>query len=86
MAPFAGVGVNLGMHDALELGRAIIARRQNWPSSSVFTDANLLAAAIRDHEILMFERGEKYAQRTWDNMQSFFSDGGIKGVMTAMKA
>jgi len=82
---FAGVGVNVAMHDALELARAIIARRQNWLSRNVFSDSALLAAAILDYETSMFERGEKYARKTWGNMQHFFSEGGIRKIMMTMK-
>lgn len=85
MTPFAGVGVNVAMHDALELARAIIARRQSWLSRSVFSDSALLAAATREYEASTFERGEKYAQKTWGNLQHFFSEGGIRKIMMTMK-
>jgi len=85
MTPFAGVGVNVAMHDALELARAIIARRQNWLSRNVFSDSALLAAATRDYEASTFERGERYARKTWGNLQHFFSEGGIRKIMMTMK-
>ena len=85
MTPFAGVGVNVAMHDALELARGIIARRQTWLSRNVVSDSSLLAAATRDYEASAFERGEKYARKTWGNMQHFFSEGGIRKIMMTMQ-
>lgn len=85
MTPFAGVGVNVAMHDALELARGIIARRQSWLSRNVFSDSTLLAAATRDYEASTFERGEKNARKTWGNMQHFFSEGGIRKIMMTMQ-
>jgi 2-polyprenyl-6-methoxyphenol hydroxylase-like FAD-dependent oxidoreductase len=67
MTPFAGVGVNLAMVDALKLARALI---------GCDDERGKLVAAIKEFEAEMFERGEQYAQKTWDNMESHFSATG----------
>lgn len=67
MTPFAGVGVNLAMVDALELAKALV---------GYASEKEMLLAAMREFEAEMFERAEQYARKTWDNMQSHFSANG----------
>jgi 2-polyprenyl-6-methoxyphenol hydroxylase-like FAD-dependent oxidoreductase len=66
MTPFAGVGVNLALTDAYELAQAIIGS----------TKANL-DGQIRDFELSMFKRSEKYAQKTWQGLEGHFSKNGV---------
>jgi len=68
MTPFAGVGVNLAMIDALNLAKALV---------GCAGEKGKLLAAMRVFEAEMFQRGEQYARKTLENLQSHFSaDGG----------
>jgi 2-polyprenyl-6-methoxyphenol hydroxylase-like FAD-dependent oxidoreductase len=67
MTPFAGVGVNLAMTDALELAQAIAA---------CDGDKAKLSTEILVFEEKMIHRSEAYAQRTWQGMQQHFSSTG----------
>lgn len=73
MTPFAGVGVNVAMRDALELANAIVS-----------SEGSGLAAAIGRYELAMFERGRENAQETWDIMQLSFSAGGGEAMVEMM--
>ncbi|MCJ1410632.1 hypothetical protein MMC19_004718 [Ptychographa xylographoides] len=79
MTPFAGVGVNAAMMDALELGRAIIGCRESSPERT-------LAAAVRDYEAGLFPRGEMFAQKTMSNMHKHFSEGGSEHLAGRLRA
>ena len=80
MTPFAGVGVNVAMLDALELTRAIIAHKDE--REGTFD----LAAAIQDYESSMFERAKHNTQDTWNRMQQCFSSGGSEAMANMMQA
>lgn len=75
MTPFAGVGVNLAMADALELANALIARRDSFVAKA-FSDSHNISVAIKQYESGMFVRGKQNAEKTWKNMQGHFSAGG----------
>jgi 2-polyprenyl-6-methoxyphenol hydroxylase-like FAD-dependent oxidoreductase len=77
MTPFAGVGVNAAMADALALARAII-------GSQSAQDTNL-TAALESYEHEMFLRAEKYAQKTMDNLNEHFSAGGSDKMVERLK-
>lgn len=59
MTPFAGVGVNLAMEDALQLSRALVKNKAGCGAR--------LEDAIAGYERPMFERAEKYATMTFRN-------------------
>lgn len=81
MTPFAGVGVNVGMQDALELARVIIARKSGRDSSTLFSDRTSLAVALKEYEATMFVRAEENAKATWDYLGIYFNPrGAIKMV------
>ncbi|KAI1339445.1 hypothetical protein F5Y15DRAFT_382567 [Xylariaceae sp. FL0016] len=73
MTPFAGVGVNVGMMDALELADGIVAAvRENRPD---------LAELVAEYEKGMFERSRKDAEHTYHAMQlQFQADGGQRMI------
>lgn len=73
MTPFAGVGVNVAMEDALDLGRAIISCKSAWDDAREFTGSNALSVAVRGYEEAMFVRAEKYAKETWMYLNLFFN-------------
>ena len=80
MTPFAGVGVNLAMADALELANALIARKDSFVAKA-FSDSHNISVAIKQYESGLFERGKQNAEKTWNNMQLHFSaDGGEERV------
>lgn len=80
MTPFAGVGVNVAMLDALELTRAIIAHKDE--REGTFD----LAAAIQSYESSMFERAKHNTQHTWNRMQQSFSRGGSEAMAKMVQA
>lgn len=63
MTPFARVGVNLAMVDALKLAKTFV---------GYAGEKEKLFAAMREFEAEMFERAEQYAWKTWDNMHFSF--------------
>ncbi|MCJ1251882.1 hypothetical protein MMC30_009120 [Trapelia coarctata] len=78
MTPFAGVGVNAAMTDALELARAIIGYKEA-------TGAKSLATAVKDYEADLFPRGEKFAQKTLNNMNKHFTATGSEDLARLMR-
>ncbi|KAH0545437.1 hypothetical protein FGG08_000438 [Glutinoglossum americanum] len=79
MTVFAGVGVNVAMHDALDLANAIVA----WKKSGARRSG--LADAIKGYETRMLERGEENAQHSWKNMGMSFSKGGGEKMVEMLK-
>ncbi|KAK9482982.1 hypothetical protein V1527DRAFT_474613 [Lipomyces starkeyi] len=75
MTPFAGVGVNLAMADALDLARELVSRKEGLVAK-LFSDKQNITSAIRAYEKSMYERGEEYAQKTWHGLQAHFSATG----------
>lgn len=76
MTPFAGVGVNVGMEDALELAHAIIACKASWEDVQPFANVSGLSSAVRQYEESMFPRAEGYARETWMYLNLFFNERG----------
>ena len=70
MSPFAGVGVNVAMEDALELALAII----NEPRAD-------LANAVQQYEKAMHSRVEEYAKQSWMFLNLFFHERGGAAMM-----
>lgn len=76
MTPFAGVGVNVAMEDALHLARKLIAAKDLWQ-----TDKSAIATALQNYEAEMFVRAEEYAKQTSMYLDLFFHErGGIAMV------
>jgi 2-polyprenyl-6-methoxyphenol hydroxylase-like FAD-dependent oxidoreductase len=75
MTPFAGVGVNVAMVDALDLAKALIVQKESF-FAKVFSDSRNISVAIQQYETEMFERGRENAQNTYDNLLHHFSAGG----------
>lgn len=76
MTPFAGVGVNVAMEDAMELARAVIALKPTWKGKDKFEGALGLSEAVRKYELAMFDRAEGYAKETWMYLNLFFNERG----------
>ncbi|OAL55905.1 monooxygenase [Pyrenochaeta sp. DS3sAY3a] len=75
--PFAGVGVNVGMQDALELAQEII---------KVWNGEKGLDEAILEYEQKMFPRAEKNAAKTMRGKTNHFKGTGAKEFADMMKA
>ncbi|KAI5810675.1 putative monooxygenase [Pyronema omphalodes] len=71
MTPFAGVGVNLAMLDAVELAEALSG--DDWPER------------VKEHEVKMMERAEKNAMVTWSNLESAFKEDSPAGFQERLK-
>jgi 2-polyprenyl-6-methoxyphenol hydroxylase-like FAD-dependent oxidoreductase len=70
MTPFAGVGVNVALADALELARELI-KRKDEPNEVSFTEA------IKEYEASMFVRAKENMEKTWKGLQHHFSANGV---------
>ena len=75
MTPFAGVGVNVAMADALDLARALIARKESV-TAKFMTGSKNIAVAIEQYEKYMFERAEQNAAQTMHGLKGHFSATG----------
>ncbi|KAF2083524.1 putative zeaxanthin epoxidase [Saccharata proteae CBS 121410] len=65
MTPFAGAGVNMALHDAMDLAECIVASPADLP------------AATAAYEKMMFPRAERIQQKTWLSTLSRFAPGGL---------
>jgi 2-polyprenyl-6-methoxyphenol hydroxylase-like FAD-dependent oxidoreductase len=71
MTPFAGVGVNVAMEDALELSEALVEAR----------DRSSAADALREYEVKMWKRAHQTAELNMMYQGLFFHErGGIAMV------
>jgi 2-polyprenyl-6-methoxyphenol hydroxylase-like FAD-dependent oxidoreductase len=71
MTPFAGEGANVAMRDAVGLADSVVKG----------INTSDLAAALKEYEADMFERGRASAQKTFDAMKICFSAGGGEIMM-----
>lgn len=78
MTPFAGVGVNVGMQDSLELARGLIARKSELAGSDMSVRKLSIAAVVKEYELEMFDRAEMNAKKTWEYHHLFFNPGGAE--------
>ncbi|KAI0095960.1 FAD/NAD(P)-binding domain-containing protein [Daldinia grandis] len=81
MTPFAGVGVNVGMMDALELAEGIVAYVKQQEEGGGKGD---LAQMLRKYEEGMFERSQKDAAFTASMMEIEFREDGAEKVVEVM--
>lgn len=77
MTPFAGVGVNVGMTDALVLGREIV---------EVAAGKKALDDATRAYEEEMVPRAAKFAQKTLKGKENHFSKHGADEFAGMLRA
>jgi 2-polyprenyl-6-methoxyphenol hydroxylase-like FAD-dependent oxidoreductase len=76
MTPFAGVGVNVGMTDALVLGREIVAASKGEKA---------LDEAVQAYETEMFPRAEKNMRKTDHGKYTHFSADGARTFADMMR-
>ena len=82
MTPFAGVGVNVALGDALELATALKRAKEKWEGENL---TGAIAEAIKDYEASMFERGKANAEKTARNMRGHFSAGGVDHMLGRLR-
>ncbi|MCJ1471488.1 hypothetical protein MMC13_000127 [Lambiella insularis] len=73
MTPFAGVGVNVALVDALCLARALLKRQAAFEADL----PGSLADALREYEGPMFERAKENMEKTWVGLGHHFSANGV---------
>lgn len=81
MTPFAGVGVNLALADALDLATALLKRKDEFRGDL----QGALSEAINDYEEPMFERAKENMEKTWQGTIGHFSAGGIDRRVTRLR-
>lgn len=71
MTPFAGVGVNVALADALDLAQALIKRKDSLNTET-------LAEAVKEYEATMFVRGKDNMEKTYKGLLHHFSATGVE--------
>ncbi|KAL9113368.1 MAG: hypothetical protein Q9227_002409 [Pyrenula ochraceoflavens] len=89
MTPFAGVGVNVALVDALELARELEACRKlgeasDQDSSPVCCEVEDLKLATARYEEKMFARAETNATRTFESMKRLFADDAHEQMLSLL--
>ena len=82
MTPFAGVGVNVALADALSLARALV-KRKGAPEAYL---KRSLAEALQEYEGPMFERAKENMNKTWVGLNHHFSAEGIEERVRRLQA
>ena len=82
MTPFAGVGVNVALADALSLARAVVKRKDALKVNL----KRSLAEALQEYEGPMFERAKENMDKTWVGLQHHFSADGIEDRVRRLQA
>ncbi|RYP21380.1 hypothetical protein DL765_002281 [Monosporascus sp. GIB2] len=80
MTPFAGVGVNVGMVDALELAEGIV----GYVKKGAGQGAASLAEVISDYEKGMWARSSRDAAKTAHALEVQFQEGGCEKMVELM--
>jgi 2-polyprenyl-6-methoxyphenol hydroxylase-like FAD-dependent oxidoreductase len=74
MTPFAGVGVNVALADALGLARALLKRKDSFEAGLYGN----IADALQEYEGPMFERAKENMEKTMVGLKFHFSADGIE--------
>jgi len=77
MTPFAGVGVNVAMADALDLAKALIARKDSV-TAKLLSDGKNILIAQEVYEKVMLKRAEENAAKTMHGLKGHFSATGAE--------
>ena len=77
MTPFAGVGVNTAMADALSLAKSLISKKDSF-LAKIYSDKHNISIAIKEYEIEMFERSKKAAMKTEQGLKGHFAKDGAE--------
>jgi 2-polyprenyl-6-methoxyphenol hydroxylase-like FAD-dependent oxidoreductase len=81
MTPFAGVGVNVAMMDAMSLAQELLERKDILEAG----DQDALDDAVRKYEEGMFVRGKQNMQKTYHGLVKHFSAAGIDERVEKLK-
>lgn len=81
MTPFAGIGVNLAMNDALDLAMAIVKHKDEFGVDLKGT----LAEALKEYEEKMFVIGKAGAEKTAMGLKGHFSASGVEHRVALLK-
>ncbi len=78
MTPYAGVGVNVAMQDALELAESITSAKQSCSTAGSMGVhvGEWISTAIENYEPSMLARAEENAKATWMYLNLFFNSRG----------
>ncbi|OBT66058.1 hypothetical protein VE03_03187 [Pseudogymnoascus sp. 23342-1-I1] len=82
MTPFAGVGVNIALADALDLARALVKRKGAFESDL----QGAIGDATKEYEGPMFERSKENMEKTSTGLQLHFSADGIDHRVKRLRA
>ena len=82
MTPFAGVGVNVALADALSLAGALVKQKGALEADS----KRSLAEALQEYEGSMFERAKENMNKTWIGLKHHFSANGIEERVRRLEA
>lgn len=74
MTPFAGVGVNVALTDAMLLAHALLKQKDNFETDL----KDSLKQAIEEYEEQMFKIAKKNMEKTYQGLIHHFSAGGIE--------
>ncbi|CAD6565373.1 MAG: hypothetical protein ASARMPREDX12_005792 [Alectoria sarmentosa] len=89
MKPFAGVGVNILLTDALELAQAVesvVVRGQSRNDlNQVCCDMKTLTDVLQDYEKKMFVRAKEAATETYGSLQVLFAENAEEQMVGIMK-
>ncbi|CAI7639874.1 unnamed protein product [Penicillium glandicola] len=85
MTPFAGVGVNVALADAMDLAKAIVRRKESVVAKAR-SDAYNIGVAVEEYEKEMFERGRMNAEKTRKNLGLHFSEKGGEEMAARLRA
>lgn len=90
MTPFAGVGVNVALTDALELAQAlesvVVRRHDRDGSDQVCCVMEHLAGALQGYENKIFVRAQEAATETFGSLQMLFAENAEEQMASVMKA
>lgn len=75
MTPFAGVGVNVALADAMDLAKAVVKKKESV-MAKMRSDGYNIGVAVEEYEKEMFERGRMSAEKTRKNLGLHFSKEG----------
>jgi len=77
MTPFAGVGVNCALTDAMVLAKELVSKKDSFVAKA-FSHRQNISSAVRKYETAMFEFSKDYAEKTAQGLKGHFSKDGAK--------
>lgn len=77
MTPFAGVGVNCALTDAMVLAKELVSKKDGFVAKA-FSHRQNISSAVRKYETAMFEFSKDYAEKTAQGLKGHFSKDGAK--------